>query len=140
MHGIIKDATFVNDRLAGDINDYVSVLQAIAEYKVDVEDDRTPYQLEMRRKDMHDKLFTEDILPILSLRKGFTENDAYFRSKEIFSNLDKVWRIYDMTEFDITDDNCTKWLVTHLYHFLQTTETKYFLEGVTDKIHGIHIF
>lgn len=140
MHGIIKDSVIATDKLARDIDGYVSVLQAIAEYKADTDDDRTPYQLEMRRKDMHDRLFSEDILPALSLRKGFTENDAYLRSKDIFSNLDKVWRIYDMTEFDITDDNCAKWLVTHLYHFLQTTETKYFLEGVTDKIHGIHIY
>lgn len=140
MHGLIRKSDLaINHKLADDILEYLEILQAIATYKVDAADNHTPYQLEIRRKDAHDRLFNEDILPLLTLKDGFTEDDAYLRSKDLFSNLDKIWKIYDLTDFDITDGNCIRWLQAHLYHFLLTTETLYYLEGVTGGIHGIHV-
>lgn len=118
---------------------YVLALQNIMQYKVDANDWQTPYQLETIRQNAHQELFDEAILPMLSLDEDVCEDEVYLRSKELFSNLDKIWKIYDQTEFDLTDDNCMQWMVLYLYKFLNTTETKLYLEGKIQYIHGIHI-
>lgn len=123
-----------------DILDYLFALQRIELYKEDSGDWQSPYQLEMCRIEMHRKLFDNQILPTLHLDvEGFTEDDAFIRSKELFGNLDKIWRIYDLTPFDIKEDNDVAWMAKYLDKFLNTTETKYFLEGRIQFIHGIHI-
>jgi len=118
---------------------YVLALQNIMQYKVDANDWQTPYQLETIRQNAHQELFDNAILPLLELNESVSEDDVYLRSKELFSNLDKIWKIYDQTEFDLTDDNCMEWMVLYLYKFLNTTETKLYLEGKIQYIHGIHI-
>lgn len=122
------------------IKNYLFALQRIELYKEDSGDCMSPYQFEMNRIDAHRELFDNDILPFLRHDvEGFNEHDAFVRSKELFSNLDKIWAIYDATPFDIKKDTCVKWLAKYLYKFLTSTETKYFLEGKTQFIHGIHI-
>ena len=123
------------------IKDYVTTLQSIVDYKTFSDDTRTPYTLEMQRQQLHNELFQDHILIFLDFddQYEFTEHDAYLRSKEIFANLDKVYRIYDMSPFDIADDHCVRDLCKYLKKFLLTTETIYFLNGKTDYIHGIHI-
>lgn len=118
---------------------YVLALQNITQYKADANDWQTPYQLETIRQNAHRELFDNAILPLLKLDEDISEDDVYLRSKELFSNLDKIWKIYDGTEFDLTDDNCMEWMVLYLYRFLNTTETKLYLEGKIQYIHGIHI-
>lgn len=120
-----------------DILDYLFAIQAIEQYKEDADDWHSPYQLEMRRIEMHKKLFDNLIYPLLS--GGTDENDAFLRSKELFGNLDKIWKIYDSTEFDIKNDNCLTWMGLYLQKFLVCRETLYFIEGTTQYIHGIHI-
>ena len=118
---------------------YIVVLQQIACYKFDADDVSTPYQLEMSRQAAHKTLFEKRILPMLKPVEGITDDDMFQRTKEIFSNLDKVWKIYDATEFDLKDDECVQWLCIYLQKFLFSTETLLFLEGKTKNIHGIHL-
>ncbi len=122
------------------IRNYLFALQRIELYKEDSGDCMSPYQFEMNRIGAHRELFDNDILPSLCCdMEGFNEHDAFVRSKELFSNLDKIWAIYDATPFDIKEDTCVMWLAKYLYKFLNSTETKYFLEGKTQFIHGINI-
>lgn len=135
----LLDKYFIDDSFKENILRYLFSLQSIAQYKIDANDWQTPYQLETIRQNAHDKVFKENILPTLYLVDGFDEHDSYMRSKEIFSNLDKVWKIYDETDFDITKDECVPWMAIYLWKILRSTECKYFLEGRTQFLHGIHI-
>lgn len=118
---------------------YLFALQNIECYKADANDWQTPYQLEMIRKEAHKALFDNEILPLLKMKDGFDEYDAYNRSKELFENLDKIWAIYDRSPFDLKNDGCIPDMAIYLDKFLMTTETRYYLEGTTKFIHGIHI-
>lgn len=122
-----------------DTLDYVFALQAIAHYRADTDDYTTPYQLEMRRQAMHQKLFDNVILPTLHLADGFTEHDAFLRSKELFSHLDRIWGVYDRTPFNLQDDDCVSWLALYIDKYLSSTEAKYYLEGVTNFTHSVII-
>lgn len=135
----LLDKYFIEDSFKENCLRYLFTLQSIAQYKFDANDCSTPYQFEQSRKIAHDRLFQENILPTLKLEEGFSEYDAYNRSKEIFSNLDRVWKIYDETEFDLTKDDTIPWLVLYLWKLLRSTEGKYYLEGHTQYIHGINI-
>ena len=133
----LYDKYFIPNSYKENVLRYLFTLQNIAQYKIDADDVQTPYQFEMARKSMHDKLFNENILPML---KCEDEQLAYMRSKEIFANLDKVWGIYDQTPFDLTNDECITWMGVYLWKLLNTTECKYFLEGKTVRMHcGIHV-
>jgi hypothetical protein len=135
----LLDKYFIEDSFKENCLRYLFTLQSIALYKFDTDDYSTPYQFEQSRKIAHDRLFQENILPTLKLEEGFSEYDAYNRSKEIFSNLDRVWKIYDETEFDLTKDDTIPWLVLYLWKLLRSTEGEYYLEGHTQYIHGINI-
>lgn len=119
------------------IMEYLFALQRIWQYKADTDDVHTPYQFEMCRQAMHTKLFDNVIRPMLNLYDGFTEDDAYIRSKELFANLDKIWAIYDQTPFSLDDDECVQWMTIYLDKFLNCTEVCYFLEGRTKYVHGV---
>ena len=134
----LLDKYFIEDSFKENALRYVFSLQSIALYKMDANDWQTPYQLENIRKNAHNKLFNDNILPTLNFVEGFDEHDSYMRSKDIFSNLDKVWKIYDDTDFDITKDECVPWMVIYLWKLLRSTECKYFLEGKTHFVHGLH--
>lgn len=61
----------------------------------------------------------------------------FFRSKEIFARLDLVFNIYYDWNLDLKNYSDCKLLIDALYKFLQTTATKYYLEGKTAHIHGV---
>lgn len=128
----IIDRYFIPNPFKENALRYLFALQNIAQYKINADDVCTPYQFEMSRKYMHDRLFRENILPML---KCEDEQLSYMRSKEIFANLDKVWKIYDETLFDITNDECVTRMVVYLWELLNTTECRYFLEGKTVRMH-----
>lgn len=135
----IYDKYFLSEPMLTLLIKYVTALQNIVQYKLDANDWQTPYQLETIRQNAHKKLFDEAILPLLQLSDGFDESEAYLRSKELFANLDKIWHIYDNTNFDLTKDADLQFMLIYLHKFLNTTETKYYLEGKTQYIHGIHM-
>ncbi|MBQ6771345.1 MAG: hypothetical protein IJP44_10275 [Bacteroidales bacterium] len=119
------------------IIEYLMSLQRIWQYKADADDWHTPYQMEMCRQEMHRKLFDNVILPMLKLCDGFTDDDAYIRSKELFGNLDKIWAIYDATPFSLEEDEQVQWMAVYLSKFLYSTEVLYYLEGKTKYVHGV---
>lgn len=125
--------------ISDEIIDYVTVLRDITLYKSDTKEFSTPYTLENMRDAAHKKLFQDKILPMCHLVENFTENDAYERTKEIFSNLDKVWAVYDATEFDWSSRCFVRFMSEYLQKFLLSTEVLYFIEGRTQFVHGIHI-
>lgn len=127
---MIKDKTI-------HIIEYLMALQRIWQYKEDSKDWLTPYQMEMCRQAMHRKLFDNVILPMLKLYDGFTEDDAYIRSKEIFGNLDKIWALYDDSPFSLEEDEEIQWMAVYLSKFLYSSEVLNYLEGKTKYIHGV---
>ena len=106
-------------------------LQRIYQYKADANDWHTPYQMEMYRKEMHIKLFDNVILPMLKLCDGFTADDAYIRSKELFGNLDKIWSIYDASPFNLEEDDQVQWMAVYLSQFLYSTEVSFWWQQLT---------
>jgi hypothetical protein len=117
------------------IKKYLKTLQSIELFRED--GIGTPYGLEQRRVELHHKLFYEHILPMLNIVEGYDDSDAYMRSKEIFSRLDKVFRHYTMMPFDLRDNDCVIELTKILHHFLLSTEVIYFLELRTNFIDGV---
>ena len=118
------------------IKKYLETLQTIERLRIEA-GIGTPYGLEQRRTEIHHELFYEHILPMLNIVEGHNDLDAYMRSKEIFSRLDKVFRNYTIMPFDLTDDDCIIELTKILYRFLLSTEVICFLELRTNFIHGV---
>lgn len=119
------------------IQKYLYSLQNILFYQQDACDFCTPYQLEMNRQNAHNELVANHILPMLKLDSSFSDTDVYIRTKLIFSNLDKVWKIYDNTEFDLKDDTCLAFLALYLEKLFTSSECKNYLEGKTEHLRGI---
>lgn len=118
------------------ITEYTGILQCIALSKEgDIYAPTVPC-LDARRTDIHQRLF-EELMSRLSLVDGFTEYDAFQRSKEIFSRLDKVFRLYNAFDLNLEDTEHIIILSKDLERFLSSTEVKYYLEGRTSGIHGV---
>ena len=115
---------------------YLFALQGIAEYKADMMDYMTPYELEARRQEAHDAMVEHVILPMLDTND---KAQVYARTKEITDNLDKVWAIYDGCPFDLLDNDCISWLANYMEKLFSSAECKNFLEGKTQGVNGIHI-
>lgn len=133
----LLDANNIPKEFQEPILKYLFSLQNLAFYRQDACDYMSPYQLDEIRSIAHGNLIRNVILLILD--KNADESIVYVRSKDILTNLDKVWKIYDETEFDLTSDDCIQWLAIYLWKFIIKTESRYFLEGKIDFIHGIHI-
>lgn len=118
------------------IQEYLRILQCIAISKGGDEFARTIPAYNTRRMDIHDRLFKE-LLGGLALAENFTEDDAYWRSKEIFSRLDKVFRLYNDWNLDLTNSEDVYLLSKDLYKFLHKTETSMYLEGRISGIDGV---
>ena len=119
------------------IREYLRIMQTIEMMRGD--DDLafvTPYGMNARRMDLHDALFQE-LYKTLKPVEGFTENDVYWRSKEIFSRLDKVFALYNDFKLDLKDTQHIMLLAEDLEKFLSKTEVKMYLEGRTGGIHGV---
>ncbi|WP_296865117.1 hypothetical protein [uncultured Methanobrevibacter sp.] len=126
----LLDANGVPRLFSENIFNYLRALQEIAEGK-------NKYQHEDRRSDLHKAIVENVLLPMLG--RDADTDIVYNKSKELLANLDKIWGIYDMTPFDLLDDNCLVWLTIYMWTFFSRTECKNFLEGKSDYIHGIHI-
>lgn len=115
------------------VKEYLRILQCIAISKGGDEFAPTIPSFNTRRMDVHDRLFDE-IKGRLNFAEHFTENDAYWRSKEIFSRLDKVFRLYNDFDLDLTNTEHIIILSKDLYKFLCNTTVSYYLEGRTNQI------
>ena len=104
------------------IKEYMLILQCIA--------------ISTRRMDIHQRLF-EELMSRLSLVDGFTRDDAFWRLKEIFSRLDKVFRLYNDFDLNLENTEHIRILSKDLERFLSSTEVKYYLEGRISGIHGV---
>lgn len=119
-----------------EIKEYLRILQCIAISKGgDIYAPTLP-AYNARRMDIHQRLF-EKIMQGLKLVDGFTEDDAFWRSKEIFSRLDKVFRLYNDFDLNLEDTEHIAILSKDLKRFLSSTEVKYYLEGRISSIHGV---
>lgn len=119
-----------------EIREYMRILQCIAISKGgDIYAPTLP-AYNTRRMDIHQRLF-EKIMQGLTLVDGFTDDDAFWRSKEIFSRLDKVFRLYNDFDLNLEDTEHIEILSKDLKRFLSSTEVKYYLEGRISGIHGV---
>lgn len=83
--------------------------------------ERTPYILEIRRIDLHQKI------------ADFLGEDTYFKLKDIFSNLDKVCSLYsDCNEWELKDDFDVSRMSEYLVKYLASDECQMYLEGKLD--------
>lgn len=118
-----------------DIKNYLYLLRNISNWLKEY-GGLTPYALETQRSRLHYRIFDKYITPYLANPDC---NDAYHRSKELFSRLDEIWCIYNAYPLNLNDDECLIQLAKDLCKFLLTTETLLYLEGRTAHIHGINI-
>lgn len=121
-----------------DLLEYFHILQKIVECReADFDNWTTPYALEESRGKVHRRLFENHIFYMLE--KGTDFNLAYQRSKEIFSRLDQVWKIFNADSFDLNNEQDLLILAEDMSRFLLKTEVRFYLEGVTEGIHGLDI-
>lgn len=120
-----------------DIKDYLYILRSISNWQKEFDGAGTPYAFETRRCELHNRIFETHVFPCLS--EGTDYNAAYQRSKELFSRLDQIWRIYNAFPFDLNDEDCITVLSKDLGSFLLKTETRFYLEGATAHIHGLDL-
>lgn len=119
------------------IKEYLRVMQTIEMMRGDEDLTYvTPYGLNSRRMDLHDALFQE-LYRTLTPVEGFSENDVYWRSKEIFSRLDKVFKLYNEFDLDLKNTEHIIILTSDLEKFLSKREVKNYLEGRSNGIHGV---
>ena len=120
-----------------DIKDYLHILRSISNWQSEFSGTGTPYAFETRRCELHNRIFETHIFPFLE--DGVNYNEAYQRSKELFSRLDQIWSIYNAFPFDLNDEDCIILLSKDLSTFLLKTETLLYLEGRTAHIHCIDL-
>lgn len=122
--------------MENEIIDYLRIMQLIAISKGGDMFAPTLPGYNMRRMQAHEALFAK-LRKTLTLKEGFSENDCFFRSKEIFSRLDAVFRCYNGYELDLTQAGHIFLLTENLQKFLAGKEAKNYLEGRTDCIQGV---
>lgn len=120
-----------------DIKDYLHILRSISNWQSEFSGTGTPYAFETRRCELHNRIFETHIFPFLE--DGVDYNEAYQRSKELFSRLDQIWSIYNAFPFDLNDEECIIQLSKDLGTFLLKTETLFYLEGRTAHIRCINL-
>ena len=118
------------------IKDYLKVLQRIAMVKGGDDFAPTPYMLNQQRIEAHDRLF-DKLFTYLTPAPGQTRDDCYWRSKELFSRLDRIFSLFNDVDLDLRDSEHIGFLAKDLDKFLFKTEVKYYLEGKTNGIHGV---
>ena len=96
----------MRDKLLELIEDYLFTLKDI-ENTIDDNGGLTMYTFEVSRQEIHNEIVDEFMT---WLPEGIDRNIVYNRSKEIFSNLDKVCKVYSTAEewksdeyFDVMD-------------------------------------
>ena len=119
-----------------DCLEYLETLQQIVECReADFENWSTPYALETKRRETHRRLFENHIQPFLE--DGTDVEEAYQRSKDIFSNLDLVYKKFYAMPFDLTDHGELVSFSRQLASFLLKAEVLFYLEGKTKYIDGV---
>ena len=120
-----------------DIKDYLHILRDIFNWQSEFSGTGTPYAFETRRCELHNRIFETHVFPFLEDDTDY--NEAYQRSKELFSRLDQIWSIYNSFPFDLNDEECIIQLSKDLGSFLLKTETLFYLEGKIAHIHGMDL-
>lgn len=83
--------------------------------------ERTPYTLEIRRIDLHQKI------------ADYLGKDMYFKLKDIFCNLDKVCSLYsDCDEWKLKDDFDVSRMSESLVRYLMSDDCQMYLEEKLD--------
>lgn len=119
----------MKDRLLETIEDYLFTLKDIE----NVKDDNcglTVYAFEISRQGLHDEI-VEDYMTWLP--EGVDKNTVYDRTKEIFSNLDLVCRVYSTCEewksndyFDVLD------MAKYVRNYLALSVVRQYISGKID--------
>lgn len=122
--------------MENEIIDYLRIMQIIAISKGGDMFAPTLPGFNMRRIQAHEVLFGE-LRKTLTLAEGFSEDDCFSRSKEIFSRLDMVFRRYNDYELDLTRAEHIFLLAENLQKFLARREVKDYLEGKAHFINGV---
>ena len=116
------------------IMEYLRILQRIAIYKGDDEFASTPYTFNAMRTDIHEKLFNE---LYERLNPVCNKDESYWRSKEIFARLDRVFRLYNDFDLDLKNGDHLLNLSKDLNRFLSSAEVRFYIEGRTNGIHNV---
>lgn len=117
--------------LKEEITRYLYTLQAIQNWRRDI-DAFTPYCLESSRSNIHERIVACLMDRLSGLDVEYS--NIYYRSKEIFSNLDKVNAIYSTAnEWMLETDEDVNHMTNDLYKFLTSRETLLYLEGQKEK-------
>lgn len=116
----------MRDKLLEIIEDYLFTLKDI-EDTIDDNGGLTIYTFEVSRQELHNEIVDEFMT---WLPEGIDRNIVYNRSKEIFSNLDKVCKVYSNAEewksdeyFDIKD------MAKYVRNYLTLSVVRQYLSG-----------
>lgn len=119
-----------------EVQDYLRVIQTISMYRADSDDVSTPYAFNMQRMDAHERMFSW-LQTHLNLAPGFTIDDSYERSKDIFYHLDRVFRLFNDFDLDLCKTEHIIILAEDLSRYLLSTEVLNFLGGRANKLSGV---
>lgn len=119
----------MRDKLLELIEDYLFTLKDI-ENTIDDNGGLTMYTFEVSRQELHNEIVDEFMT---WLPEGIDRNIVYNRSKEIFSNLDKVCKVYSTAEewkyddyFDVKD------MAKYVRNYLTLSVVRQYLSGKID--------
>lgn len=110
------------------IYQYLYCLQSIQEYNEDTEEVLTPYALETKRQEIHYEI-VEACIKYFDLKDNDI-SEILLRSKEIFSNLDKVCSCYSRNkEWELKNESDITHTFLCIWFFLDREKTIQFLNG-----------
>lgn len=119
----------MQDKLLELIETYLFILKDI-ENTIDDNVGLTMYTFEMSRQRLHNEI-TDELMTWLP--EGIDRNVVYNRSKEIFSNLDKVCKVYSTAEewksndyYDIKD------MAKYVRNYLVLSVVRQYISGKID--------
>lgn len=119
----------MKDKLLDLIEDYLFTLKDI-ENTIDDNGGLTMYTFEVSRQELHNEIVDEFMT---WLPEGIDRNIVYTRSKEIFSNLDKVCKLYSTAEewksddyFDVMD------MAKYVRNYLTLSVVRQYISGRID--------
>ena len=119
-----------------ELHNYLMVLNRIAMVKGDDEFASTPYMLNRQRCDAHDALWNK-LCEYLKFDDDLAKSDGYYRSKELFARLDKIFKLFNEWDLDLKNYDDLRILEKDLERFLYKREVTNYLEGKTSGIHNV---
>ncbi len=107
------------------LKDYLYVIKAMQDCGENL------YSLNQRRIELHGKIVEA---------LGISQFDGYLRLKLFTDNLDKVNKLYSGDEaWRLKTDFDVRWMARYLERLLSSTEARLYLEGKTQRVHGINV-